>query len=93
MLFLYQRVGRRAHETVKSTLSRISSVSGMICRVRTYQRAMAIPQTVLAWKQLLRVTPAQWPKLEVDLLRFSTVAVTKALAYWASISADDLPMT
>jgi hypothetical protein len=77
-LFLYQRVGRRAQETVNKM-----------------QRAIDMPQTALAWKQLLRVTPAQWRRSQPapEELRFCAVAVTNAYAYWASTSADDLPIT
>jgi hypothetical protein len=59
MLFLYQSVGRRAQETVKSTLSYVSTRTTLTNTIETYQSAIAMPQTVLAWKQLLLVTPAQ----------------------------------
>jgi hypothetical protein len=93
MLLLYQRVGKRAQETVNKMLHGVNKCSIMVVEKYTYQRATDMPHTVLAWKQLPRVTPAQCAKLELEVLRFSIDAVMKALAYCASTSADDLPMT
>jgi hypothetical protein len=71
-LFLYQRVGSSAQETVNKMLRRVSACVVEESRGSTYQRAIAMPHTVLAWKQLVRVTPAQWrrSRLEPDLFKF-----------------------
>jgi hypothetical protein len=95
MLALYQRVGRRAEETVKRMLNDVSISASMHVKAETYQRVIAKPHTALAWKQLDCVTPAQWrmSRPAPFLLRFCMLAVTKALAFMASSSADVLPMT
>jgi hypothetical protein len=52
MLALYQRVGRRAEETVKRMLDGISIRASMNVEAETHQRVIAKPHTALAWKQL-----------------------------------------
>lgn len=93
-MFLYQSVGRRAHEVVKRMLVIVSVRFVKMEEKVTYQSAMLRPQIVFPWKQLLLVAPAQFQTLEpLHSFIFVVALVTNAYALAASTSYEVLPTT